>query len=279
MIIWLASYPKSGNTLVRSLLSAYFFSEVGTFSFDLLKNIQQFPQKKLFDRVGVNTKSEIEVIKNYIKVQESFNKKNSIQFIKTHSCLFNINGNPFTNLNNSLGAIYIVRDPRTVVLSYANHTNKDVASMKDHLINGLKIGGNNTSNYDDDALPVYTGNWGKNYESWKSFKNTNQYLLIKYEDLIKKKEETFLSILRFIFGLQKKVIKIDQKKFKEVLESTRFEKMKSLEDTYGFPETKKNKFFNLGPNNNWKKVLDKKHQIEIENSFKREMRELGYLNN
>ena len=45
MIIWLASYPKSGNTLLRSMLSSYLFSEEGIFNFDLLKKIKQFPNK------------------------------------------------------------------------------------------------------------------------------------------------------------------------------------------------------------------------------------------
>ena len=48
MIIWLASFPKSGNTLVRSLLSSYFFSENGDFNFELLSNIKQFPKKVFF---------------------------------------------------------------------------------------------------------------------------------------------------------------------------------------------------------------------------------------
>ena len=43
MIVWLASYPKSGNTLVRSMLAAYFFSKDGIYDFDLIKNIKQFP--------------------------------------------------------------------------------------------------------------------------------------------------------------------------------------------------------------------------------------------
>ena len=48
MIVWLASYPKSGNTLVRALLSSYFFSEDGIFNFDIIKNIKQFPHIGLF---------------------------------------------------------------------------------------------------------------------------------------------------------------------------------------------------------------------------------------
>ena len=48
MIIWLASYPKNGNTLLRSMLSAYFFTADGKFNFDTIKNIKQFPAFKLF---------------------------------------------------------------------------------------------------------------------------------------------------------------------------------------------------------------------------------------
>ena len=49
MIVWLASYPKSGNTLVRSMLAAYFFSENGIYNFNLIKNIKQFPNITLFE--------------------------------------------------------------------------------------------------------------------------------------------------------------------------------------------------------------------------------------
>ena len=117
MFIWLASYPKSGNTLVRGLLSSYFFSKDGFFNFEIIKNIKQFPHIGLFENLGIDLKNVDEIVKNYIRAQASINQINSIQFLKTHSYLFNINNNPFTDLNNTLGAIYIVRDPRNVVTS------------------------------------------------------------------------------------------------------------------------------------------------------------------
>ena len=43
MIIWLASYPKSGNTLLRSILASYFFSKDGLLKFEDLYKITQFP--------------------------------------------------------------------------------------------------------------------------------------------------------------------------------------------------------------------------------------------
>ena len=139
MFIWLASYPKSGNTLVRSMLAAYFFSKDGVYNFDLIKNIKQFPVNALFERMGINMQNEREVIKNYIRVQESFNKKESIQFLKTHSYLFNINNHAFTDLNNSLGVIYMVRDPRNVVTSLANHASMSIEESADTLINTHKF--------------------------------------------------------------------------------------------------------------------------------------------
>ena len=85
MIIWLASYPKSGNTLVRSMLSAYNFSNTGEFNFDLLKNIKQFPAKSLFENLGVDTSNKIEIAKNYILAQEEINKRDG----KSNSCVTN----------------------------------------------------------------------------------------------------------------------------------------------------------------------------------------------
>ena len=54
MIFWIASYPKSGNTWLRALLSSYFYSEDGIFNQELLKYITQFPERRHF--VDFNSK-------------------------------------------------------------------------------------------------------------------------------------------------------------------------------------------------------------------------------
>ena len=284
MIIWLASYPKSGNTLVRSMLAAYFFSKDGIYNFDLLKNINQFPNIRLFQNLGIDIKNEKEVVKNYIKVQESFNKKNSVQFLKTHSYLFNIENNPFTDLKNSLGAIYIVRDPRNVVTSYAHHTNITVDKAADDLINLSQMGGDLNKNRGSERTKVFTGTWNTNFHSWKSFKHEDRYLLIKYEDLINEKEKNFIKILEFIYKLQKSQFTLDKKKFENVIMTTSFSNMKKLEENLGFFESKIDKktgkkipFFNLGKKNEWRNLLDNKVRKKIENAFKKEMIELNYL--
>ena len=284
MFIWLASYPKSGNTLVRSMLAAYFFSKDGIYNFDQIKNIKQFPKGALFERMGIDLQNEKEVIKNYIKVQETFNKKDSIQFLKTHSHVFNIDNHPFTDLNNTLGVIYIVRDPRNIVTSWAKFANNSVDDAADIMINTHRFGGDIYNPDKAEKTLVYMGTWNSNYNSWKSFKPIGKYLLIKYEELIKDRDLALRKILKFLHNLQGTKFKIDQKKFQNVIESTDFERMKNLEKKDGFFEGKTNTntgekipFFNLGPKNDWKKLLDHKVRSKIEIAFKKEMKELGYL--
>ncbi|WP_440920210.1 sulfotransferase domain-containing protein [Candidatus Pelagibacter sp.] len=284
MFIWIASYPKSGNTLVRAMLSSYFFSKDGKFNFELIKNIKQFPHIGIFEKLGINIKDEKEIVKNYIKAQESINQKNSIQFLKTHSYLFNINNNPFTDLNNTLGVIYIVRDPRNVVTSYAHHNSISIEDSAERLTHSIEYGGNVGSDHISDRSKVYMGSWSSNYNSWKSFDDIGKYLLIKYEDIISNKEKTLLEILNFIHQLKGINFSVDKKKIENVISSTNFDKMKDLEKKEGFIEAKVNPktgrkipFFNLGSKNIWKNNLDETIKNKIENSFKKEMSELGYL--
>ena len=279
MFIWLASYPKSGNTLIRSLLSAYFFSKNGNFNFELLKNIKQFPIKELFLKYGVDIKNEKEVIRNYIPIQKFINIKNSIQFLKTHSYLFNIENNPFTKLEYTLGVIYIVRDPRNIVLSFSNHSSQSHEKSAEDLIKGREL-----RDKDKEDITVYPGTWAGNFNSWKSFKTVNKYMLIKYEDLIKEKDKIFYEILRFIHNLKNVEFVLDKKKFNNVLENTNFDQMQKLESENGFVESmndkktgNKVKFFNLGEKTSWKNSLKTSIKNQIENEFEKEMKELGYL--
>ena len=280
MIIWLASYPKSGNTLVRSLLSGYFFSKDGQFNFELLKTIDQFPHIKIFNRLGINLSDKKEVEKNYIEAQKLINKeKKGVQFWKTHNsfCRFE-NKYAFTDLINTAGVIYVVRDPRNVVSSYSNHYQKN---LKDSL-NDLKSN-SEIRQSKNDQLPVLVGSWSFHYNSWKQLKSLDKYLLVKYEDLIENTEKTFVDILMFIFKLTKSNSEIDKKKLKKVIETTSFDKIQEQERKLGFSESKitssgkKINFFNQGPNNRWEKSLDLDIKNEIENIFGNEMTEIGYL--
>lgn len=278
MIVWLASYPKSGNTLLRSLLSAYFYSKDGVFDFQLLKNIPYFPSHNFFKNSNVNIKDDSEVIKNYIIVQKKFiQNKKRIFFLKTHSSLFSANNHSFTNLQTSLGVIYVVRDPRKVVVSYANHFQMNIDQATDALTKDMGVYERNTK------MKTFCGKWSFNYLSWKKF-NSQKLLLIKYEDMINNKTNTLKKILLFLNSLIENKFEINENKVNNIVSSTSFEKMKNLEKKQSFSEASVDKktgksipFFYLGDQKKSENLLDAKNKHKIENSFREEMVELGYL--
>ena len=278
MFVWLSSYPKSGNTLIRILLSTYFFSNDGELNFDLLKNIKQFPANDLFKNIGVDINNDEEIAKNYIKAQSSVNKINSIQFVKTHSSFRKMYDVNFTDTQNTLGCIYVVRDPRNVVTSYAHHFQLPIEEACDKMIS------DNILSRTENTPPTYMGSWGYHYKSWKQLEKNQKYLLIRYEDLIKEKEKFFILILNFMGKISNTNIKIDLKKIKKVLENTDFKRLQELEKKSGFEESvedkktgKKINFFNLGSENKWENNLGIDIIKKIENEFQKEMIELGYL--
>lgn len=278
MIVWLASYPKSGNTLLRKFLSTYFFSKDGTFNFELLRNIKQYPSADLFRKQGIDVNNRHEVAKSHIMVQEFINNEKGIKFLKTHSSFVKMDGFSFTNLENTAAVINIVRDPRDIVISFAYHMSQSVEQTAEMIYNDFILGATLK-----DTIPVYTGSWSFNYNSWKPFDEMKKYMLIKYEDLIEDKEKNFTKILHFLKNVTHLDFEIDNKKIKRTLEEISFEKVKKMEEDKGFHEArfdqngKKIPFFRKGKSNDWKNNLDIKIKDLIESKCKKEMIELGYL--
>ena len=279
MIIWIASYPKSGNTWVRSFLSAYYFSYDGNFKFDLLKNIKQFPSKEFFNDKILSVEDAAE---KWLVPQREIKKKQKACFLKTHNVYGAYKGKHFTTNEFTLGSIYIVRDPRNIISSLMNHYSieeDEALKMIKSIFRNLKDSKdeNDYSNY------TFISSWSNNYNSWKSASKIKK-LFIKYEDLELNRDETFLKILNFVNELLNKKDEIDEKKLRNSIKSTNFDVLKKEEEKHGFSESvyslkdnKKRIFFNLGNKNNYKNLLKQKTIKEIEKEFNKEMNEIGYL--
>ncbi len=280
MIIWISSYPKSGNTWVRALLSSYFYSKDGKFHFDLLEQIKEFPKHSDYlNEISVN-RNLAEIAKEWIPAQRKLNLKhnNSTFFLKTHSAICNVEGSDFTDKENTLGAIYVVRDPRNVILSLSNHFDYSIEKSLEMICNKKQIITNPTKENRYFGFTVVS-DWQNHYRTWKNFKLV-EVKIVKYEDLILSPKNTFISILNFINKFMQ--VDIDEDRIKNVLMSTEFSKLQQSENKYGFKESSNmsgfnKKFFNLGPKNDWKNLLKKEIKEKIENHFKEEMKELGYL--
>ena len=255
MIIWLASYPNSGNNFIRSLLSSYIFSKDGIYNEDLTQNIDEFPNNLLFKKLGVDTNNVDEMNKNYINSQKILNKKDSIMFLKTYSCFVHTDKFKFTDRHNTLGVIYVVRDPRNIVFPLSQSFQLSEEQSLHNLLIKTYLGKESQSH-----CTTYLSSWKDHYNSWKVFTRFNKYLLVKYEDLIKDTEKTFLNILKFISHLGRVKFTLDEIKFKNALKTTELKKLN--ENDSKKPDK-----------------IDAKIKDKLEKELENEMRELNYLEN
>jgi len=274
MIIWLASYPKSGNTWVRAFLSSYLYGSSNLFNPDLINEIREFPDhnilNKFMDSEDFHNLGEIS--KHWIKVQEFINLKKEITYLKTHSALCNINGNVFTNSNNTLVFIYIVRDPRNVVLSLANHFDETHEESFKTIVDKRYMIYPKTI---EQLLPsTLVSSWGNHYSSWKNCNSINK-IIIKYEDLVNNTKDTFKKIINFLS--EHAEVYYDEKKFINSINCTEFNTLKKHENKHGFNMGQKKKFFHLGKKNDWRNLLDPKIYEKINMEFSSEMKELEYI--
>ena len=282
MIIWLSSYPKNGNTWLRSLISAYYYTNDGFFLGDQqLKNISQFPIKKYLESFEYDPGKAGDTVRLWLAAQEKINLDKKIRFFKTHNALVKINQNDFTNQKNTLGGIYIVRDPRNVLDSMSRHfqINHDKAlnvmlNEKNFIYDFKKK--NDYSDYQ------FISSWEKNYQSWKNNKLIPTKFL-RYEDLLNETFFVFKEIIEFIDKLTNNKSGFSREKAKNAVQSTSFENLKKIEETKGFGESiisrkekKKIPFFHLGPKNKWQENFDTKFVEKLNNIFEKNLTELDY---
>jgi hypothetical protein len=278
MIIWLASYPKSGNTWIRLFIDALLNKKNSNLDLNNIK-IRQFPLRYDFTKLNLNPDNINEFVSNCILCQDKINLDNSVKIFKTHNSMWRAGENSFTNDDNTKGVIHIVRDPRNVITSVKNHFSRDDYDDAFQFLTNEKQSLGSRINKKDTDLPTVVSSWSNHYNSWKKMKKN--YLLIKYENLINNTFEEFNKIVNYLNENLK--IKFDINEINNAIEKCNFNNLKKLESENGFKESAKDKsgnlkkFFYLGPNNDWRTLLDKKTINSLENIFKKEMIELGYL--
>ena len=282
MIFWIASYPKSGNTWLRALLSSYYYSDDGNFNQNLLQKIGQFPEKKYFMNFNYDSKVITDTSRFWIEAQNKINKDKKIRFFKTHNILGSINGNSFTDKSNTIGALYIIRDPRNILTSLQNHYELTQDEALKFMLNEKKFI-HDFHKENDFSDFQFISSWERNYKSWIK-QNNFPVKIIKYEDLSSNPFEIFKEIIKFIEKTLNTQNSINIEKCKNSIKTTSFQKMKIIEKEKGFLESvqskKQNKkipFFYLGPKNNWENIYDKKVQLKLFSTFETDLKELNYI--
>ena len=280
MIVWVASYPKSGNTWVRSIISSLIYTKDGIFDFPSIKKIDQYPQRRFLEYFTQDYNNIHEIKKYWITSQERINLDTKIKFFKTHHLNCKVDNYPFTNKECTRATIYIVRDPRNLIDSISNHFGKSIEESKKFLLTSKILSPGKEIELRGGNVITYLGSWKEHYKFWT--KDNENLLIIKYEDLVKNIHHEIDKIVKFLRNFIN--FEISDSKKENIIKSTSFEALKKIEENGKFTENvfvsrsnEKVKFFNKGPNNNWQNTLPKNIKIELENELKNELTELGYL--
>lgn len=274
-IIWIASWPKSGNTWFRSLLTSYIRGECHINRlYGMSERNQYFMQ--VVSPKGIDDLSEIEQValrpSMLLHMSHWMTKSHpdtSLRmFVKTHCANINIQGIPLIPKMVSHAAVVIVRDPRDVVVSLINHTEKDAFHCTDRLFRE-----DNVLNMRPFAWP---SSWNTFYKSWM-YKDVNlgpcPYILIRYEDLFNETALTFRTVLEFLN------MEIDKDRIHRAVEQTSFERLKKQEEESGFDEFKgrQTKFFRRGIIGSYKDELNPKCCELIEKNCEDIMKIFKYI--
>ena len=275
-LIWLASYPKSGNTWVRILLANYLNTENKPIDINQINTSIISSSRSIFDNSTAFLASELKHDEVDILRPEVYKKiseeADDIVYIKTHDAnTENIQGQNIFPSEITKTIIHIVRNPLDVAVSFAHHSNISIDKSVEKLnINQKLANGKKALNQ---QLRQILLNWSEHYLSWTD--TNTSYLLVKYEDLLKNTEAEFRKIILHIYN------EVDDTQIKNAVKQSSFKNLKSQEESGNFKERAVNSkaFFRKGIAGSWKEEMNKNQIEKVINKHKKTMIELGYLGN
>lgn len=271
-IWWLASYPKSGNTWVRMFLNCYatqFPVNINT----VFQYVVIDLRPEVFQMMSPRSLTEMSIREQFmyypgamVNLIKLANTKDVT--VKTHNAKASVGGIAIIPADLSAGAVYLIRDPRDIVISVSHHFGKNINESIQMLNEKNRAG------MTKHGLYHMFMSWEDNVISWTNNNKDVPTLVIKYEDLLTQPEPAFNAILDHL------QIKTDdhEARFKFAMEQTTFENLQKNEDKNGFIEkVKGDKFFRVGKSGQWKDILTK-YQVKMITDYNGEIMErYGYV--
>lgn len=273
-IVWLAAYPKSGNTWLRafiynlieqpskpgriSLLPDYFESESDPRWYLPLLGGRTLDQCSGEDIIS---------LKSAVHRKIASSRPRGTVFTKTHNRFGSYNGHPLHNTAVMSGAIYIVRNPLDVVLSTADHFGLDTDAAIDFMANEETGTPSNMEN-----VVSYLGSWSSHVKSWTRQEH-QQIVVMRYEDMLDKPLKAFGQVAKLL-GLGK-----DKKAIKRAIQFSSFNELKKQEARDGFIERSQNSksFFRKGRKNQWVDELQDDQVARMVEQHREQMERFNYI--
>ncbi len=275
-IIWIASYPRSGNTWTRAFINNLLHIianpdhsdidlnrvEPWTASENTTEHYTRFLKKPGHSALP----SEIAALRPRIQA-ELARQANRPIYVKTHNANAIDHGHPLINQGVTAGAVYLVRNPLDVAISLAHYGDQSIdKAIADMATPGFGV--NSTRNY----IRTVWGSWSEHVGSWAGRPNPAT-LVTRYEDLVANPHDSFAAIARHL-TLQPTPEQIDR-----AVGLIRFERLREKEAASGFVEKPNytDRFFREGRVGQWRERLTEEQIARVVKAHHPLMRRFGYL--
>jgi hypothetical protein len=276
-LVWLASYPKSGNTWTRAFLSNLAsiiegeweeidVNSIGRFSFG--ENLTGFYKDRLgFEPTGSEEHRKQIAALRHAAQQDLVDRFEGLVFVKTHNALIFDRGHSLINFAVTAGAIYIVRNPLDVAISLAHHINSTI----DQAIETMGSP-DMESGVGERMIHDVWSSWSKHVMSWTR-KPYRAIYVMRYEDMLNDPERTFGALARHL------LLRPTAAQLSQAIDRSSFEKLRSQEEMVGFKEKPDHaeRFFREGRAGQWRETLTPTQIDRIVRDHGEQMARFGYL--
>ncbi len=271
-IIWLATYPKSGNTWLRAFLANYIENPEAPLDINELPGHVygdglKLPYAEVSGRPAEDLSgAELAALRGRVQAAFLTDRQRDI-FVKTHNRIAVVDGHPLIAPEVTVGAIYVLRNPLDVAVSWAHHFQVPL----DRAVAALTTP-DTTLPADSDTVPQHVGGWGQHLASWTGTSGLILHVL-RYEDMLQQPIKAFGSVVKFLD------LPPDRPRLKKAIDFASFRELQRQETDGRFVEGHKDgrAFFRAGKVGAWRDTLNARQVERILKRLGPAMKAHGYL--
>jgi len=275
-IFWLASYPKSGNTWFRVFLSNLFKEDEQPASINDLHHTPIASARQPFDEAtglpsSDMTFEEVDRLRPEVYRLQA-REAEDIQFRKVHDAYTYLeDGSPLFPTDVSRGAVYFIRNPLDVLISFAHHSATEPGKMVDVINDPEKAFGRSPEKLFN-QLRQKLSSWSGHVKSWVDQPNLPVHVM-RYEDMRREPLKVFMDAVRFLN------LDSGEEDVKKALNKSDLSVLQEQEQKQGFKEKmiRADKFFRKGQVDEWREVLTNEQVETVIKEHKDIMKRFGYL--
>lgn len=271
-LLWLASYPKSGNTWIRAFLANLIANRLAPLPLaELPRYCEDESRAQLYRELSGRPAEELDIdticaLRPQVQATLAARAEGTL-LVKTHNFWGGFGESLLHNPQVTVGGIYVVRNPLDVVVSMSHHFGLDIDGAIDFL-------GNEDTATDTDSRWVsqILGSWSTHVQSWSDIEHP-RFVVVRYEDLLEKPAKTFARVARVV-GVE------DRARIERAVAHASFATLSKIERRDGFIEASEKtdaRFFRVGRSNQWRQQLTREQVARVVDGHGAMMRRYRYL--